>query len=68
MVPLEKLRQLKLSILVFQNQRQESLFQKKALLILKILLTRRKIFKTLARLIDKYVTLHTQRHCGGMPL
>ena len=57
MVPLEKRRQLKLLILVFQNQRRKSLFRrKKLLLILKILWTRRKIlFNILARLIDQYV-------------
>ena len=57
MIPLEKRRQLKLLILVLQNQRRKSLFrQKKLLLILKILWTRRKILiNILARLIDQYV-------------
>ena len=57
MVPLEKSRQLKLFILVFQDQIRKSLFhQKKLLLILKILWTRREIlFKILGRLIDQYV-------------
>ena len=57
MMPLEKRRQLKSLILVFQNQRRKSLFrQKKLLLILKILWTRRKIlFNILARLNDQYV-------------
>ena len=59
MVPFEKRRQLKLLILVFQNQIRKSLFcQKKLLLILKILLTRRKIlFDIPARLIDQYLCL-----------
>ena len=57
MMPLEKRRQLKSLILVFQNQRRKSLFrQKKLLLLLKILWTRRKIlFNILARLNDQYV-------------
>ena len=57
MVPLEKSRQLKLFILVFQDQIRKSLFhQEKLLLILKILWTRREIlFKILGRLIDQYV-------------
>ena len=51
MVPLEKRSQLKLLILVFQNQRRKSLLP-----ILKILLTRRNVlFNILARLIDQYI-------------
>ena len=54
-MPLGKKRQLKLLILVLQNQ--NSLFrQKKLLLVLKILLTKRTIlFNILARLFDEYV-------------
>ena len=57
MVPLEKRREMKLLILVFQNQRKKSLFRKKKiLLILKILWTRRKIlFNILATFIDQNV-------------
>ena len=57
MLSLEKRRQLKLLILVFQNQRRKSLFcQKKLFLIVKFLWTRRKIlFNILARPIDQYV-------------
>ena len=54
-MPLGKKRQLKLLILVLQNQ--NSLFrQKKLLLVLKILLTKRTIlFNILAMLFDEYV-------------